>query len=256
MDGDAGRDGGDGQMDAGARDDAGGGDDDAGGGGMDAGDAGGGADDGGGGSDDGGGADDGGMTGDDGGMAGGCVPGPVTIQETCPDFTACGGLLEGEWCYTGVCVEEAELLEIIPDICTATLGSDVMGTIVGRAEFSSGMVTREVRTRITGTVNIVCGLVNCSLVESVANTQLAPFGTASCADAATTGCDCSVTIETMVDETSPYTTTPTGELTVVTGPGQRTYEYCVVESDGTLRARETTPGGGAEPGIQSLAPAP
>lgn len=126
MDGDAGRDGGDGQMDAGARDDAGGGDDDAGGGGMDAGDAGGGADDGGGGSDDGGGADDGGMTGDDGGMAGGCVPGPVTIQETCPDFTACGGLLEGEWCYTGVCVEEAELLEIIPDICTATLGSDVM----------------------------------------------------------------------------------------------------------------------------------
>lgn len=205
-----------------------------------------------------------GATGEDGGTptdagtdagdvdAGPSTAGPVTFATTCPEFTACGGDLVGSWRYTGVCVTEAEAEAAISGACATAEFLSGSGTVDGTLTFDGSMLMRNVTTDITVefhvpsscTMGLACSFIGplimgMTMVES-----------ASCVDAATDGCDCTVTDVTMISESDAYTTSGTFfENTRTT----RRWDYCV---DGTdLTAREITSGDGddpVEPGTQSL----
>lgn len=239
---------------------------DAGGGGMDgAVDAGGGNEDAGGGEEDGGTADSGTMA--DAGpplMVDGCAEATITIQDDCPDFTACGGTLDDpNYCYTGICIEEAEILGPLGRYCTDASIESAVGAIAGRVSFLSATeVHRESVSHIEATLAVPSNCVvvllagGCGPELAMRIQDEVPGSSASCAPAGDQ-CRCDVTLDLSVNMTESFTADPsTGALIIGTDTSARTFEYCVDETSGVLQFRETTDDEDAiiEPGIQSLAP--
>lgn len=236
-------------------------------GGMDAGrDAGPGEEDGGtdaGGMDDGG--SDGGTVTADGGplIVGDCEGAPITVAEECPEFTACGGTIsDSVYCYTGVCIDEDTILGPLSAVCAGSTLEDPSGMIAGQVTFlSATQVQRETvsHAEVTLVIPATCAalaFIGCDGFEGQIEDNV-PGSTASCSMATDAPCRCVVTIDSSLDMTESFTANETtGVLTVGTGSSMRTYGYCVDDTDGSLQFEETTPGGGAEPGVQSLAPAP
>jgi hypothetical protein len=190
----------------------------------------------------------------DAGSIGGCVAAPVTIQDSCPDFTACGGTPSGSWCYSGICIETADFLGPAVEalaLCP-NLVLDLGGTVVGRLEFTGGTnVTREATTHIEGTASIpgLCLTIagrTCADVEAAIDGQLAPNGSATCSVGAGNVCNCSAVWDLLVNDAATYTVTDS-TLTV----GARTYDFCAQET--SFEFVDTTTDG-AEPGIQSTVP--
>lgn len=243
---------------------------DAGGGGMDAGGGGGDEDAGGGGDEDAGAGDEDGGTADSGTMAdagpplmvGDCAEAPITIQADCPEFTACGGTItEPDYCYTGICIEEEQILGELREACNSVSieSGSAMGRIAGRVSFSPTQLTRESVSHVEATfilpsTDCVAVLVCGSILEDQIESRV-PGSTASCTTAGG-DCRCDVTLETAVDMTEAYTA-DTGAGTLTLNVSERTFDYCLDDTSGTLQFVETTEGGTVfEPGVQSLEPAP
>ena len=232
--------------------------------GRDAGDAG--PQDGGPESDDGGFAD-GGPASRDGGFANGghgsrdgapadgeCAAAAVAIGETCPSFAACGGaLVEGDYCFEGLCIEEGELLAPMAPYCATIVVEAATGSVTGRVSLAEGdRIARtsetvlEVRARIPSN----CVVVSCDEVGALIAREV-PDSTVTCA--MSDACRCDISIRTAIEVTDPYASTAAGALTIGTGPSQREYDYCV-EADGSVRLRHRA-GEPAELGTHSIAPA-
>ena len=196
-------------------------------------------------------------------VVGDCTGAPITVAEDCPAFTACGGTLsDSVYCYTGVCIDEDTILGPLSTVCAGSTLEDPSGMIAGQVSFLPGnQVQRETvsHAEVTLVIPATCPaltFLGCDGLEGQIEDRV-PDSTASCSMATGAPCRCVVTIDSAVDMTESFTANETtGVLTVGTGSSMRTYRYCADETDGSLRFEETTPGGGAEPGIQSLAPAP
>jgi len=222
--------------------------------------------DGGGGGEDAGGGEDGGGTGDGGTMTGDCAPADVELMETCPAFTACGGAVAGAWCYTGICIEEEEIIDPSESIGTCTgadlVLSDFSGTVTGRVEFvespAGDTVTRSATTHTEASIGIpsscVGGLgatVCAGTVTMALEMALGDGGSASCAATTDGGCDCDVSLDTSIDSADGYSIMG-NRIRVGMGSSARMFDYCV-EGDGSFRFRETT-ADAQEPGVQTISP--
>jgi hypothetical protein len=195
-------------------------------------------------------------------MVGDCAAAPITLAADCPDFTACGGeIAEGDYCYTGVCIEEASILDPARDgaSCPTARLENASGMIAGQVSFLAGdQVRRETVSHAEVTLVFPSTCVLAVLGCSVAGGQIEDSIPGSSATCSVVGgdCRCDITIDSAVDTTDSYTADETaGVLTVGTGGGQREYGYCADDTDGTIDFVETTEDA-LEPGIQSIAPAP
>ena len=192
-----------------------------------------------------------------------CAASTIRIEDVCPEFTACGGDLVGDWCYADICITKSDLLQaaldmagaVIPD-CTVDLIEvrSSTGTAMGTVSIDATMVTRQVMTMATGTFFLPdpeCVLVNCAATAGAINGALGP-GAATCS-MASGGCDCDINFMSMADEMDAYTLA--GNTIVLTDG--RVFDYCV-EGGGELRFSQQPPagGGGFEPGIQTVLPDP
>lgn len=193
-------------------------------------------------------------------VPGPCGAAPITIQENCEAFTACGGTITADdFCYKGICIEERELLEPFSD-CPGVSIETAAGLMAGRVSIlTETHLRRQTAGYVDGTLAVpsfcaaVAGMSCVQLGETIE--EMLPGGTASCvADGLI--CRCDVRFDMNVDETQPFSVdTDTGVLTIGTGASERTYDYCVDETEGSLRFRETTSGADfLEPGIQTLVP--
>lgn len=206
---------------------------------------------------------DGGSTDPDGGtiMVGDCTGAPVSVIADCPDFTACGGeIAEDDYCYTGVCIEEDTIIgpARTQSGCATARLEDAGGTIAGQVSFlPGGQVSRETVTHVEATIVFpsACTLIvfGCTAIGAQIEDGI-PGSSASCT-VVSGECRCDIAIDSSVDTTEGYVASA-GTLTVGAGSTERTYDYCVDETDGSLRFVETTEDGTLEPGIQSIAPAP
>ncbi len=197
---------------------------------------------------------DGGGTPTDGGVA--CANGTATLSDDCP-FTACGGALDGTYCYTNVCLTRADVLPIgasVGPCMTSQLTlSDFRGTAAGSLVFTAGAVTRSLDVDATVTLGVpqscsfgMCGTITTALQTALAQSPL--DATVSCSAATGGGCDCALTLAFQSITADSYTAAGN---TITLGTG-RTYDYCA--GTGTLSYRETTTGRmDVEPGVASLA---
>lgn len=197
---------------------------------------------------------DGGRGSRDGAPAGGeCPTAAVVIGEACPSFSACGGaLVEGDYCFERLCIEEAELLAPMAPYCATIVLESATGSVTGRASLAEGdRIARtsetvlEVRARIPSN----CVVVSCDEVGALIAREV-PDSTVTCA--MTDACRCDISIRTAIEVTDDYASTAAGVLTIGTGPSQREYDYCV-EADGSVRLRHRA-GEPAELGTHSIAP--
>jgi hypothetical protein len=198
--------------------------------------------------------DDAGPT-DGGVVTGDCTAAPITIMATCPTFTPCGGSPSGAYCYTDVCITEAEVLGSAASVCPTLMITSSSGSVTGRVEFLAGMmVSRMATTHVEGTVAVPpsCVIGGCGTVETLMNNALMPNGSATCTPAGGGACTCDIVLDANIDNTSTYTTSG-NTLTVGAAGSARTYDYCV-ESGGQMRFRETT-AMAQEIGVQTLTPA-
>lgn len=215
------------------------------GGGTDAGtDGGGGTTDTGTDDDAGGGEDDSGTVMTDTGVTPGTAV--VTLAESCPDFTACGGDgLVGDWTYESICVEFSEIEDQFTEMCPGSMVLSGGGTATGSLEITDTEITRVINTTIMAEVRVggLCAL-GCDSIPGIIM-DMVPGASAECATMAGSGCTCDITFVSELDETNEYTIE--GD-TIVTGTGEdeRQFEYCV-EDDGTLRVHEI----GGEPGTST-----
>lgn len=186
-----------------------------------------------------------------------CMAGEITVVETCtPPFQPCGGsIAEGGYCYTGVCIDRSELLEIFGPCAPQVTIEEATGTITGRVSFlRDARVHREAVTHVEAVMRTPneCALPTCALFGTIIGSAL-PGASATCTNSGSEDCLCEVTLDADVDSIEPYVADEThGILTIGEGAERRTYEYCA-ETE-SLRLLETT-GPGDEPGIQTLAPA-
>lgn len=167
-----------------------------------------------------------------------CMAAPATIEPTCPAFSACGGALEDSWCYSSICIEQADLFGGFMGCMASDVDwSGVTGTVQGRVLFDGTTVRRVATIQLMGPVVIpascvlfpgICG----GTVTMAINSALMPDGSASCTDRMGGGCDCDIMITTGIDSDAAYTVA--GDQFMTEG---RTFDYCV-EMDGSLRVEE------------------
>lgn len=167
-----------------------------------------------------------------GGGAGGGAPSDCTpsthsivFDAGCPaTFTnACGGNVDGKWCYTDYCISDQVLMAPVVAACPTVTWSDFTGTVNGSIAFDGGSVARDVHWTITGTVSFPaeCNTSTCSSLE----TPLEAVGlTANCSNAGQ-GCSC-VLADDDFDTGTGLVTFDGGTLSVG-GPAGRSYDYCV-----------------------------
>lgn len=207
------------------------------------------------------GSTDGGTTDPDGGTTTTCAPGTVTIEETCPAFTACGsddpGDVVGEWCYTNVCVEEDELIpEGASAFCSSIEFVSSSGEVTGSVAFTESTVARDAMLEIEATVMLTCtgGPAACTSIQTMLHNFASARGGSAVCETSGGGCLCMIELADALSSADTYTVDETdGEITVGTGADERTYDYCV--EDGDLRFRDTS-ADEREPGIQTLTPDP
>lgn len=177
-------------------------------------------------------------------VPGPCEAAPITIQQDCDPFTACGGTITADdFCYKGICIEERELLEPFSD-CPGVSIETAAGLMAGRVSIlTETHLRRQTAGYVDGTLAVPSF---CAAVAGMSCVQLGatieemlPGGTASCvADGLI--CRCDIRFDMSVDETQPFSAdTDTGVLTIGTGASERTYDYCVDETVLPLAASST-----------------
>jgi hypothetical protein len=154
----------------------------------------------------------------------------VSLQDTCPDFTPCGGSVEGTWDYTGGCAELD--LSQLKQACSGIAVSDTSATVTARVVFAAGQVNRTYTATGKAKLNVpaVCAQPagGCTVLPS----EIQSGGnTATCTDDGSGGCNCNITSTTNDEKVDSYTVQ--GE-TVVTGDGNQ-YDFCVNGGSMTYR---------------------
>jgi len=177
--------------------------------------------------------------------------GPITIEATCPAFTACGGDLVGTWQYGDTCVTIAEAEGALDEACATATFVSGGGTVEGYVSFDGSMVNRTVTTTVDVNffVPTACTMGFGCLIVGPAIESMTTLDAVTCTDA-TGGCDCHIVDSDTVTESAAYTVMSNVFQNSTT---TRRWEYCV--DGGTLTVREIASGGGAppvEPGVQSL----
>jgi hypothetical protein len=170
----------------------------------------------------------------------------ITLAESCPAFTACGGELEGTWNYESICIEEAEILDPINDVCSGSLILSASGTARGTITVTASQITREIGTSVSAVISL--GTACTALCGGAANIIEDMFeGTsADCAvDVGDARCHCSIIFVNELSETNGYSIQG-GDTVVTDDATPREFEYCV-EDGGELRVREI----GGEPGTST-----
>ena len=115
---------------------------------------------------------------------GSCSAAPASIEADCP-FTACGGTLDGSWCYESLCIDRDHLFGGFGGCAASDVDwSGVSGTVTGRVVFDGTTVTRIATTQLSGTVGVPSSCVPvpgiCAGTVSMALTQaLMPDGSAT-----------------------------------------------------------------------------
>lgn len=182
-------------------------------------------------------------------------PATITIEETCPAFTACGGDPVGMWTYESICIEEAGIEELFAGTCPGTEILSGSGSANGEVTITSTTITRMIDTDVTARVQVggtTCIRI-CSAIPGVVE-MMVPGATAVCTagmdGSGNDTCLCDVVFTSTLDESNTYEIQ--GGDTIVTDAGtatERTFEYCI-EPDGSLRSREVGTGM-LEPGIST-----
>lgn len=151
----------------------------------------------------------------------------VSLQESCPSVTPCGGSVQGTWDYTGGCAEID--LSQLKQACSGITVSDMSATVTGRVVFDAVQVTRQYTATGKAKINVpaVCAQPagGCTVVQSEMG------GIATCSDDGSGGCNCNITSTVSDDKTDTYTVQ--GD-TVVTGDGN-SYDFCVNGGSMTYR---------------------
>jgi hypothetical protein len=176
----------------------------------------------------------------------GGTPGTVTLADTCPTFTPCGGTLPGTWHYTNACFEKSALFpsSLFTNIgCgTPAFGALSSSTIIGSVAFATTQVTRSGTVSLTLNITTTSGgYCTCGNLQSA---LAYAYSAAVCTGTAT--CVCTVTFDGSVNDSTAYTAAGN----VITLNGSRTFDYCV--SGNTLKYKETT-ATDPEPGIFTAA---
>jgi hypothetical protein len=145
---------------------------------------------------------------------------PLQVSSSCPTFTACGGNPAGRWAYDGGCAENP--FTSVPGCAGASI-SPPAATINGCVSFSgalSGTVARKVDWVATTTIHFPssCVPTNCSDLQTVVRTY---YPNATCS-AATGGCDCAVSRDGGVNDTTSYVVNGTDIIA-----GGITYPFCI-----------------------------
>lgn len=182
-------------------------------------------------------------------------PATITIQETCPAFTACGGDPVGMWTYQSICIEEAGIESLFAGTCPGTEILSGSGSANGVVTITPTTITRMIDTDVTAQVQVgsrTCINI-CATIPGVVM-MMVPGATASCTRGmdgmGNATCLCDVVFTSTLDESNTYEIQ--GGNTIVTDAGtatERTFEYCI-EPDGSLRSREVGTGM-LEPGIST-----
>lgn len=154
---------------------------------------------------------------------------------TCPDFTACGGNVVGEWKMTGGCISDS-LLDQAEQYCTgfAVKSSAVKGKGILNATATNiarkFLVTADlsVSAPCPGTIALVGG---CAGLASTILGLNDAITSASCTPA-TVGCDCDIKAEFFQENAAPYTTNGN---TLTSG---EVYDYCVAGSELGLKPQD------------------
>lgn len=163
--------------------------------------------------------------------------------------TPCSGQLQGAWFYTAACGDDP--LADFRQLCSSVTLVSSASTLSGQLDFVGGNAFRRVTTNFNTTVNLpaACASLGCATIQSLLQ-QSVP--TASCVTATSgrTGCDCTVSGSSRLDEAGTFTV-DAGVVTVTTAQRTRTFDTCVV--GGSLQVRETTAGlSGTERGTSTL----
>ena len=197
-----------------------------------------------------------------------CEMGRITIQESCGEFTACGGDPIGEWCYAEICIEKDELLDQVfeaadgaRDGCEAVRDEIVVrsssGTVSGTVTVTDTTIARtNVTTSTTGTFYLPeeCSLGNCTFLEIAIENQL-EGSNPTCTTEPDDGCECTLTFTTdPVTESNAYSLDGNTIVAEAASGADRRYDFCV--ADGQLRFRQDPDDGAniTEPGVQLLLP--
>ncbi len=184
--------------------------------------------------------------------------GTLRIEDSCAPLSACGAAgraLVGRWYYKDACLEKAELLAPLYNICTITgttptIDSVSEATISGYLELSAlGALGRTLSAsaKITTTIPETCAGGRCGEIEQGLDAAFA--NTASCTG--TSSCVCTFTASVNGADAGAYSVTGTDIVVNPGGHNSRTFAFCTGASD-LVYTETTSPE--HEPGIYTLAP--
>jgi len=157
--------------------------------------------------------------GNDSGTTSGPAAANVSLADSCPSFTPCGGSVEGTWDYTGGCAEVD--LSQLKQACSGITVSDTSATVTARVVFAAGEVNRTYTA--TGKAKLNVPAVCAQPAGGCTALQAAIGADATCSDDGSGGCNCNITSTASDDKTDTYTVQGN---TVVTGDGN-SYDFCV-----------------------------
>jgi hypothetical protein len=198
---------------------------------------------------DGGGTDGGGT--DGGGTEGGSTDGgsacnAPTIDLTfasCPADPTCGGTIaDGMYYYTTGCIPDPWAQA--KQGCQALTVSNQKGSVKGCVTFAGGVVTRDVQSSYSATLNVPTSCLlggTCTQLQNLLQNYLP---TATCT-ASTGGCTCDVSASYAGTGAGAYTTS---NNQIVTSTNNH-YDYCIT---GTGMDVQWKSGPNTEPGVYSL----
>lgn len=152
--------------------------------------------------------------------------------------TPCASSLEGTWFYETACADDP--LADLRSACASISMVSSTSTLAGRIDFVGTSVARQVQGSFSATVNLPqsCATRGCAAIQVVLRLAV-PGATCVGAAAARTGCDCTFTTTSALNENGTWSADG-GVVSVVTPSKTRTFDTCV-GSGTTLSLRETTP---------------
>lgn len=173
------------------------------------------------------------------GGSGGSVGGTVTVTDSC-EQPACGAdggdLMDTSWTYTGVCVEEGDVMDPLLQVCEDIELVSVSGSVEGTLDFMSNTFEQDASVSIDATVYVPSTCPqgsNCTLLQTIAATLGGLTGVQCDNDTENPDdCVCVVPLDTQMMNDGSYSTDGTS-LTL----GANEFEYCA-DGDTLLMAGE------------------
>jgi hypothetical protein len=169
----------------------------------------------------------------DGGNGQGPAAATVTVADSCPAATPCGGAPSGTWDYTGGCAELG--FDSLKQSCPSLTITNTSATVTARVIFTSANVSRSYTANGKATVHVPAACAQPAGGCTVLQSEIQSGGnTATCTDDGSSGCNCDVTGTS--SDTSSDTYTVQGD-TIVTGDGNE-YAFCI--QGGTMTYSHTS----------------